>query len=213
MNYDKLSRSIRQYYKKGIIKKTEHSKRLVYQFCKPYLSWDQLPAQDLSQVDHTRWYPAYRKAKGKRHSARVRACGEVTWHWSRPIRTSNSFWLVGCQYMSLLVFLTERCFADYIECETVYKLMHAYKIVTLWKIWKRWLIEIKKAKLYSKSAKVFVLGPLKDKESWYQHLSLSMLHIYKAKLDDCHTVQRWTSQSLLTMYLQNKEAKCQLLAS
>ncbi|XP_052802525.1 ETS-related transcription factor Elf-5-like isoform X1 [Mya arenaria] len=34
MNYDKLSRSIRQYYKKGIIKKTEHSKRLVYQFCK-----------------------------------------------------------------------------------------------------------------------------------------------------------------------------------
>ncbi|XP_064602333.1 SAM pointed domain-containing Ets transcription factor-like [Liolophura sinensis] len=38
MNYDKLSRSIRQYYKKGIIKKTEHSKRLVYQFCKPYLS-------------------------------------------------------------------------------------------------------------------------------------------------------------------------------
>lgn len=34
MNYDKLSRSIRQYYKKNIIKKTEHSKRLVYQFCK-----------------------------------------------------------------------------------------------------------------------------------------------------------------------------------
>lgn len=33
MNYDKLSRSIRQYYKKNIIKKTEHSKRLVYQFC------------------------------------------------------------------------------------------------------------------------------------------------------------------------------------
>ena len=39
MNYDKLSRSIRQYYKKGIIQKTEHSKRLVYQFCKPYLMW------------------------------------------------------------------------------------------------------------------------------------------------------------------------------
>lgn len=37
MNYDKLSRSVRQYYKKGIIKKTEHSKRLVYQFCPPYL--------------------------------------------------------------------------------------------------------------------------------------------------------------------------------
>ena len=35
MNYDKLSRSIRQYYKKGIIKKTEQSKRLVYQFCQP----------------------------------------------------------------------------------------------------------------------------------------------------------------------------------
>ncbi|XP_050409556.1 SAM pointed domain-containing Ets transcription factor [Patella vulgata] len=37
MNYDKLSRSIRQYYRKGIIKKTEHAKRLVYQFCTPYL--------------------------------------------------------------------------------------------------------------------------------------------------------------------------------
>jgi SAM pointed domain-containing ETS transcription factor len=34
MNYDKLSRSIRQYYKKNIIKKTENSKRLVYRFCK-----------------------------------------------------------------------------------------------------------------------------------------------------------------------------------
>ncbi|CAG0920808.1 unnamed protein product [Notodromas monacha] len=32
MNYDKLSRSIRQYYKKGIMKKTERSQRLVYQF-------------------------------------------------------------------------------------------------------------------------------------------------------------------------------------
>uniref|UniRef100_A0A1A9ULY8 ETS domain-containing protein n=1 Tax=Glossina austeni TaxID=7395 RepID=A0A1A9ULY8_GLOAU len=30
MNYDKLSRSIRQYYKKGIMKKTERSQRLVY---------------------------------------------------------------------------------------------------------------------------------------------------------------------------------------
>jgi hypothetical protein len=36
MNYDKLSRSIRQYYKKGIIKKTSQSKRLVYQFCPKY---------------------------------------------------------------------------------------------------------------------------------------------------------------------------------
>lgn len=36
MNYDKLSRSIRQYYKKGIMKKTERSQRLVYQFCPPY---------------------------------------------------------------------------------------------------------------------------------------------------------------------------------
>lgn len=38
MNYDKLSRSIRQYYKKGIMKKTERSQRLVYQFCHPYSS-------------------------------------------------------------------------------------------------------------------------------------------------------------------------------
>lgn len=37
MNYDKLSRSIRQYYKKGIIKKPEITKRLVYQFCPNYL--------------------------------------------------------------------------------------------------------------------------------------------------------------------------------
>lgn len=37
MNYDKLSRSIRQYYKKGIMKKTERSQRLVYQFCQPYV--------------------------------------------------------------------------------------------------------------------------------------------------------------------------------
>lgn len=36
MNYDKLSRSIRQYYKKGIMKKTERAQRLVYQFCQPY---------------------------------------------------------------------------------------------------------------------------------------------------------------------------------
>src|SRR5581483_4147810 len=33
MNYDKLSRSIRQYYRKGIMRKTERSQRLVYQFC------------------------------------------------------------------------------------------------------------------------------------------------------------------------------------
>jgi SAM pointed domain-containing ETS transcription factor len=37
MNYDKLSRSIRQYYKKGIIQKTTNSKRLVYQFCPEYM--------------------------------------------------------------------------------------------------------------------------------------------------------------------------------
>lgn len=35
MNYDKLSRSIRQYYKKGIIRKPEVSRRLVYQFVHP----------------------------------------------------------------------------------------------------------------------------------------------------------------------------------
>jgi len=36
MNYDKLSRSIRQYYRKGIMRKTERSQRLVYQFVHPY---------------------------------------------------------------------------------------------------------------------------------------------------------------------------------
>lgn len=39
MNYDKLSRSIRQYYRKGIMRKTERSQRLVYQFCHPYGLW------------------------------------------------------------------------------------------------------------------------------------------------------------------------------
>lgn len=38
MNYDKLSRSIRQYYKKGIIRKPDVSQRLVYQFVHPV--WD-----------------------------------------------------------------------------------------------------------------------------------------------------------------------------
>jgi len=36
MNYDKLSRSIRQYYNKNIMKKTSRAQRLVYQFCKDY---------------------------------------------------------------------------------------------------------------------------------------------------------------------------------
>ena len=36
MNFDKLSRSLRQYYKKGIMKKTSRPQRLVYQFCAPY---------------------------------------------------------------------------------------------------------------------------------------------------------------------------------
>jgi len=36
MNYDKLSRSLRQYYKKNILKKTTRSQRLVYQFLHPY---------------------------------------------------------------------------------------------------------------------------------------------------------------------------------
>ncbi|XP_036387725.1 SAM pointed domain-containing Ets transcription factor-like [Megalops cyprinoides] len=35
MNYDKLSRSIRQYYRKGIIRKPAVSQRLVYQFLHP----------------------------------------------------------------------------------------------------------------------------------------------------------------------------------
>ncbi|KAL3097035.1 hypothetical protein niasHS_002751 [Heterodera schachtii] len=36
MNYDKLSRSLRQYYKKGIIQKPEKKQRLVYKFLPPY---------------------------------------------------------------------------------------------------------------------------------------------------------------------------------
>ena len=39
MNFDKLSRSLRQYYKKGIMKKTSRPQRLVYQFCSPYHKW------------------------------------------------------------------------------------------------------------------------------------------------------------------------------
>jgi hypothetical protein len=37
MNYDKLSRSLRQYYKKGILRKTGQRQRLIYQFCTPYM--------------------------------------------------------------------------------------------------------------------------------------------------------------------------------
>ena len=48
MNYDKLSRSIRQYYKKGIIRKTCHSKRLVYQFCPKYI-WTRTALWDRSR--------------------------------------------------------------------------------------------------------------------------------------------------------------------
>ena len=36
MDFEKLSRSLRQYYKKGIMKKTKRPERLVYQFCAPY---------------------------------------------------------------------------------------------------------------------------------------------------------------------------------
>jgi hypothetical protein len=37
MNYDKLSRSIRQYYKKNIMVKTMRSQRLVYKFVGEYM--------------------------------------------------------------------------------------------------------------------------------------------------------------------------------
>lgn len=37
MNYDKLSRSIRQYYKKNIMIKTTKSQRLVYKFVGDYM--------------------------------------------------------------------------------------------------------------------------------------------------------------------------------
>jgi len=37
MNYDKLSRSIRQYYKYGIIRKTSERQRLIYEFDLSYL--------------------------------------------------------------------------------------------------------------------------------------------------------------------------------
>ena len=40
MNYDKLSRSIRQYYKKNIIKKPKETSRLVYQFCEKIIASD-----------------------------------------------------------------------------------------------------------------------------------------------------------------------------
>jgi hypothetical protein len=39
MNYDKLSRSLRQYYKKKIIQKPEKKQRLVYKFLPPYNSF------------------------------------------------------------------------------------------------------------------------------------------------------------------------------
>lgn len=53
MNYDKLSRSIRQYYKKGIIRKPDVSQRLVYQFVHPV--WD------CSGGRRTGWKPSISK--------------------------------------------------------------------------------------------------------------------------------------------------------
>ena len=51
MNYDKLSRSIRGYYKNGIIHKTPTSQRLVYQFCLSYL-WLRQTAVQLLLILH-----------------------------------------------------------------------------------------------------------------------------------------------------------------
>ena len=56
MNYDKLSRSLRQYYKKGIMKKTERSQRLVYQFCHPYHLWAQDKFRDSDLLIQCRYY-------------------------------------------------------------------------------------------------------------------------------------------------------------
>lgn len=49
MNYDKLSRSIRQYYKKGIIRKPDVSRRLVYQFVNPV--WWRRPEENSAPTD------------------------------------------------------------------------------------------------------------------------------------------------------------------
>lgn len=49
MNYDKLSRSIRQYYKKGIIRKPDVSQRLVYQFVHPVWISDTPGSYDWNQ--------------------------------------------------------------------------------------------------------------------------------------------------------------------
>lgn len=49
MNYDKLSRSIRQYYKKGIIRKPDVSRRLVYQFVNPV--WWRRPEENSAPID------------------------------------------------------------------------------------------------------------------------------------------------------------------
>uniref|UniRef100_A0A8C5T0S0 ETS domain-containing protein n=1 Tax=Malurus cyaneus samueli TaxID=2593467 RepID=A0A8C5T0S0_9PASS len=49
MNYDKLSRSIRQYYKKGIIRKPDISQRLVYQFVHPVASPQPLFREDKAE--------------------------------------------------------------------------------------------------------------------------------------------------------------------
>lgn len=87
MNYDKLSRSIRQYYKKGIIKKTTHSKRLVYQFCQPFLWGGRCVASILHDSAHCRkslnqqWRGCWRCGATMDLVRSLVFERELWWHW------------------------------------------------------------------------------------------------------------------------------------
>lgn len=88
MNYDKLSRSIRQYYKKGIIRKPDVSQRLVYQFVHPV--WGR------GMVAEGRWRHSSPKAHNvtttmvEHLSPRWNCCGEHVHLPSQKVHTSTA---------------------------------------------------------------------------------------------------------------------------
>jgi len=103
MNYDKLSRSIRQYYKKGIIKKTVNSKRLVYQFCPAYLQWNLFSVSqpwDSACERHDLKSKLLSYFKTSLETNRISS-------WSQKLLR---FWSLSCFFQVLTLILTDWCY-------------------------------------------------------------------------------------------------------
>lgn len=87
MNYDKLSRSIRQYYKKGIIRKPDISQRLVYQFVHPI--WK---AEQREQIQNN-WLLSGLEDFWKQHPLSSAMLMEL----KATIDKDHWIWLVNCR--------------------------------------------------------------------------------------------------------------------